>query len=191
MQIKQILGNIKARFKEFIQKTVVSLKRKPHTIPLLVLGAAFIYYSFNLTHISDTTAKIQLGGMGLSGFCTMLFSLLSFVCFFNAYPHRKKTNIPMLALVFLMLGLLIFCDSFYAARIMEASTRADHPISMTDFAYIGSAHHVLMVHRIIVTIGAVLTAMIPLLRKWLRRIDTSLPVEEGATMQNLSLTDEV
>ena len=191
MQIKQILGNIKARFKEFIRKTVVSLKRKPQTIPLLVLGAAFIYYSFNLTHISDTTAKIQLEGMGLSGFCTMLFSLLSFVCFLNAFPHRKKANIPMLVLMFLMLIILIYCDTFYAARITQAITRADHPIVVdANTAYIPKASRVLMVHRVIVALGALLTALTPVLGKLLRRIDTSLPVEEGAEMKDLHLTDE-
>ena len=49
--------------KEFIRKTIVSLKRKPQTIPLLVLALAFLVYSLNLTHISDTTAKIQLSGI--------------------------------------------------------------------------------------------------------------------------------
>ena len=98
--------------KEFIRKTLVSLKRKPQTIPMLVLAVGFLYYSLNLTHVSNTTAKLQLSGMGLSGFCTMLFSLLSFVCFLNAYPHRKKTNVPMLILMFAMLGILICCDTY-------------------------------------------------------------------------------
>ena len=79
--------------KEFFRKKIVTLKRKPQMIPLVVLAIGFLVYSLNLTHVSDTTAKIQLAGMGLSGFCTMLFSMLSFVCFLNAYPHRKKTNI--------------------------------------------------------------------------------------------------
>ena len=35
--------------KEFIRKTLVSLKRKPQTIPMLVLAAGFLYYSLNLT----------------------------------------------------------------------------------------------------------------------------------------------
>ncbi|MBQ4074258.1 MAG: hypothetical protein IJD39_03560 [Clostridia bacterium] len=183
-------GKQQGGFKEFIRKTIVSLKRKPQMIPMLVLAAAFLYYSLNLTQISNTTAKIQLGGMGLTGFCTMLFSMLSFVCFLNAYPHRKKTNIPMLALAFLMMGILIFCDTFYAARIIEATTRADHPISMADFAYIGNAHHMLMVHRIIVAVGVVLTALVPVLRKLLRKINTSLIVEESAQMNELDLSEE-
>lgn len=177
--------------KEFIRKTIVSLKRKPQTIPLLVLAAAFLVYSLNLTHISDTTAKIQLAGMGLSGFCTMLFSLLSFVCFINAYPHRKKTNFPMLALMFLMLGILIFCDTYYAGRIMKAITRADHPIVVdANTIYISKAYDMLMVHRVIVAAGALLTLMVPVLRKLLRRIDTSLPAEESVEMEAITLSDE-
>jgi len=177
--------------KEFIRKTIVSLKRKPQTIPLLVLAAAFLVYSLNLTHISDTTAKIQLAGMGLSGFCTMLFSLLSFVCFINAYPHRKKTNLPMLALMFLMLGILIFCDTYYAGRIMQAITRADHPIVVdANTIYISKAYDMLMVHRVIVAAGALLTLMVPMLRKLLRRIDTSLPAEESVEMEAITLSEE-
>ena len=177
--------------RESIRKMIVSLKRKPQTIPMLVLAAAFLVYSLNLTHISDTTAKIQLGGMGLSGFCTMLFSLLSFVCFINAYPHRKKTNIPMLVLMFLMLGVLIFCDTFYASRITEAITRENHPIVVdVNTIYIQQAYDVLMLHRVIVAVGAVLTLLVPVLRKLLRKIDTSLPVEEGAAMGEITLSDE-
>ena len=177
--------------KEFIRKTIVSLKRKPQTIPLLVLAAAFLVYSLNLTHISDTTAKIQLAGMGLSGFCTMLFSLLSFVCFINAYPHRKKTNLPMLALMFLMLGILIFCDTYYAGRITQAITRADHPIVVdANTIYISKAYDMLMVHRVIVAAGALLTLLVPVLRKLLRRIDTSLPAEESVEMEAITLSEE-
>ena len=178
-------------FKESLRKTIVSLKRKPQTIPLLVLALAFLVYSLNLTHVSDTTAKIQLSGMGLSGFCTMLFSLLSFVCFLNAFPHRKKVNIPMLVLMFAMLGILIYCDTFYAARITEAITRAEHPIVVdVNTAYIPKAYDVLMAHRVIVALGALLTALTPVIGKLLRRIDTSLPVEEGAEMKDLHLSNE-
>lgn len=183
--------NIKSKMKEFCRKTIVSLKRKPQMIPMLVLAVAFLYYSLNLTNISNTTAKIQLSGMGLSGFCTMLFSLLSFVCFMNAYPHRKKTNIPMLVLMFLMLGGLIFCDIFYAGKITQAITRADHPIVVdAATAYITRAYDVLMVHWVIIALGALLTLLVPVLRKLLRKIDTSLPVEDGAKMEDIQLSDE-
>ena len=177
--------------KEFFRKKIVSLKRKPQIIPMLVLALGFLVYSLNLTHVSDTTAKIQLSGMGLSGFCTMLFSMLSFVCFLNAYPHRKKTNIPMLVLMFLMLALLIVCDTFYMGQITKAITRADHPIVVdAATAYITKAYDMLGLHRIIVVIGAVLTLLVPVLRKLLKKIDTSLPVEEGAQMGEIMLSGD-
>ena len=177
--------------KEVLRKTIVSLKRKPQTIPMLVLAVAFVYYSLNLTHVSDTTAKIQSQGMGLSGFCTMLFSMLSFVCFMNAYPHRKKTNIPMLVLMFVMLIGLIFCDSYYMGCISRAMTRADHPIVVDqNTIYIQQAFDMLGVHRIILIVGFVLTLLVPVLRKLLKKIDTSLPVEEGSEMASLHLSQE-
>ena len=177
--------------KEFFRKKIVSLKRKPQTIPMIVLAIAFLFYSLNLTHVSDTTAKIQLSGMGLSGFCTMLFSMLSFVCFLNAYPHRKKTNIPMLALMFLMLAILIVCDTFYMGQITKAITRADHPIVVdANTIYITKAYDMLNVHRIIVLAGAVLTLLVPVLRKALKKINTSLAVEENAQMGEIMLSGD-
>ena len=79
--------------REFFRKFLVSLKRKPHMIPLVMLALAFIYYSFNLTQIANTTALINGPHMGLAEFGTMLFSTLSLVCFLNAFPHRKKVNV--------------------------------------------------------------------------------------------------
>lgn len=177
--------------KEFIRKMFVSLKRKPQTIPMLVLVFGFLYYSLNLTHVSDTTAKLQLTGMGLSGFCTMLFSMLSLVCFMNAYPHRKKTNIPMLVLMFLMLGALIYCDTYYMGSITKALTREVNPITVeANTMYISQAYNMLGVHRIIIAAGFVLTLLVPVLRKLLRRIDTSLPVEEVGQMDAILLSEE-
>ena len=181
----------KGGLKEMFRKTIVSLKRKPQTIPMLVLAVAFLYYSLNLTHVSDTTAKIQSQGMGLSGFCTMLFSMLSFVCFLNAYPHRKKTNIPMLVLMLLMVAGLIFCDTYYMGCISKAITRPDHPIAIeAGTLYIQQAYDMLGMHRIILIVGFVLTLLVPVLRKLLRKIDTSLPVDEGSQMESFHLSQE-
>ena len=177
--------------KEFFRKKIVVLKRKPQMIPMIVLAIAFLYYSLNLTHVSNATAKIQLAGMGLSGFCTMLFSMLSFVCFLNSYPHRKKTNIPMLVLMFLMLAILIVCDTFYMGQITTAITRADHPIVVdASTAYITRAYDMLNVHRFIVLAGAVLTLLVPVLRKALKKINTSLAVEENAQMSEIMLSGD-
>ena len=103
--------------KEFVRKRLVALKRKPQMIALVVLAVAFVYFTLNLTHVSNTTAGINYPGMGLSAFVITLFSVLAMVCFLNAFPRRKKVNIPMLLLMFLMLGGVVGCSFYYESQI--------------------------------------------------------------------------
>ena len=109
--------------REFWRKRLVALKRKPSNIALFVMGIAFIYYTFNLTQISNTTALINGPHMGLTGFITILLSTLSLVCFLNSFPHRKKVNIPMLVLMLLMVAAVIYCDYYYGNCITAAIRR--------------------------------------------------------------------
>ena len=152
----------RGRMPEPLRKFLVALKRQPSMIPLVVLIIAFLQYSLNLTHISDTTAKIQGAGMGLCGFATMLFSLLSLMCFLNAFPRRKKPVIPMLVLMFLMFGLIFFCDWYYATLIQAALTRTDNPILLdANTIYIALAWNVLQDHMALLIAGTVITALLP------------------------------
>lgn len=177
--------------KEFFRKRMVGLKRKPQTIALVVFAAAFVYYSLNLTKISNTTAKIQGQGMGLAGFVTMLFSILSLVCFLNAFPHRKKVNIPMLVLMFAMTGAIIYCDIYYGGRITAAVTRPNNPISPTGSnSYIADAASMLKVHQIILIIGATLTALLPVYKPLLKKINTSIEVEANEQMGEIDISGE-
>ena len=176
---------------EFIRKMVVGLKRSPSIIGLLVLIIAFLQYSLNLTHISDTTAKIQGNGMGLCGFATMLFSMLSLVCFLNAFPRRKKPVIPMLVLMFLMAAVIIFCDVYYSGLITTALTRADNPIKLdASTIYIAQAYNVLQDHIVIEIIGVVLTALVPVYSKLLRKINTSVVVEDYGKLEAIDISGE-
>jgi drug/metabolite transporter (DMT)-like permease len=174
--------------KEFFRKKMVGLKRKPQTIALAVLVIGFLYYSLNLTQISNTTAKVQGQGMGLAGFVTMLLSILSLVCFLNAFPHRKKVNIPMLALMFIMVGVIIYCDIYYGGRITNAITRADNPIDPTGVnSYITAAAGMLKVHTVILIVGAALTALLPVYAPLLRKVNTSIEVAANEDMGAIDL----
>ncbi len=176
---------------EFLRKWMVSLKRKPQMIALAVLAAAFVYYSLNLTKVSNTTAKIYGAGMGLAEFATMLLSILSLVCFLNAFPHRKKTNIPMLVLMFLMVAVVFYCDCFYDGRITEALTRAENPISAEGVnSYIAGAQSMLKVHRILLTAGAALAALLPVYRPWIKKINTSVEVAANEEMAAIDISAE-
>ena len=113
----------KKGLKEWFRKKVVAIKRNPQRIGLVAFVFTFLYYALNLTSISNTTAKIQGPGMGLSGFITMLLSILSLVTYLNAFPHRKKVNKPMLILFFVMIAVIIFCDINYRNLIFAAVFR--------------------------------------------------------------------
>jgi glucan phosphoethanolaminetransferase (alkaline phosphatase superfamily) len=176
---------------EFFRKRMVTLKRKPQTIPLLVLVFAFIYYSFNLSSIANTTALINGPHMGLAEFCTMLFSALSLVCFLNSFPHRKKANIPMVILTFVMLAALIYADYYYGNRVLIALTREESPISPTGKnAFVAVAQNVVHVHMGLLIAGGVLLALLPVYGKLLRKINTNIDVADNGGMQAIDISGE-
>ena len=180
-----------AGLKESFRKLLVTLKRRPHIIPLLVFALAFLVYSLNLMNVSDTTAKIQGKGMGLCGFATMLFSLLSLLCFLNAFPHRKKVNVPMLVLAFLMIGVILFCDYYYLNAITNALTRAQNPIKIAkNTLYIAKANNMLNDHMVILIVGVVLTSLLPVYGKLLRKINTSVSVEDNGKLDAIDISGE-
>jgi len=173
---------------EFLRKIVVALKRRPQTIPLIVFGVAFLIYSLNLTHISHTTARIQGVGMGLYGFITMLFSILFFVCFSNAFPRRKKPVVPMLILMAVMIAIVIFCDVQYRGLIITALTRAENPIASE--VYIEKAASMLVTHIVTLLIGVALVITMPVYSKWLRGIKTSVIVEDNGKLEEIDISGE-
>lgn len=176
---------------EFLRKFFVGLKRRPSLIALVVLAIAFLQYSLNLTHISDTTAKIQGTGMGLCGFATMLLSMLSLVCFLNAFPRRKKPVIPMVVLMFVMFAIIIYCDIYYSGVITYALTRPDNPIKLDrSTIYIAQAYNVLQNHIIIEGIGIALILLMPLYTKLLRKINTSVYVEDNGQLDTIDISGE-
>ncbi|MBR0200152.1 MAG: hypothetical protein IJQ42_08325 [Oscillospiraceae bacterium] len=180
-----------SKMPEFLRKLFVSLKRRPSILALLVLAIGFLFYSLNLTQISNTTAKIQGPGMGLCGFATMLFSMLSLVCALNAYPRRKKPVIPMLILAVLMLGVIIFCDVYYTGLITAAVTRAENPIKIdSSTIYIAKANNMLWDHIVIEIIGAAMFLLVPVYSKLLRKINTSVTVEDYGKMGAIDISGE-
>ena len=177
--------------KEFLRKTIVSLKRKPQTIPLITLVIAFLVYSLKLKNISDTTARINSPGMGLTGFITMLFSILAFVAFLNAFPRRKKPILPMLGLVILMLGAMIACDEYYIGRIVNALNRAESPIKLENKTiFIYYAYQTLNTHVIILGVAIALIVLLPVYSKLLKKINTSIDVAGNEDMSEIELSGD-
>ena len=176
--------------KEFFRKQIVTLKRNPQNIPMAMLLISFVYYSLNLTNMSNTTAKIQGVGMGLCQFCIMLFSLLSIVCMLNAFPSRKKPVYPMVALMFVMFGIMIYADIHFCNGIMAALTRAESPIILDiNTMYIANAYNMLQTFMILIGITAVLVLTLPIYTKWIRKINTSVDVEDNGDMAQIEISE--
>ena len=174
--------------KEPHRRFLVALKRKPQNIPLAILAIAFVVYSFNLTHISNTTTLVQGPNMGLTGFVTMLGSILMLVCCLNAYPYRKKIKKPMMILMFIMIAVIMFCDCHYYNCIVSALTREEGAIAAT--ADVTAAKNVVCVHFLILLIGAAAAAFLPLYAKLIRRIRTSIDVEGNEDMAAIDIAGE-
>jgi len=173
-------------FNETKRKFIVSLKKRPHNIPLCMMVIAFIVYSFNLTKVSNTTAVINRPYMGLCEFVIMLFSILAFVCFLNAYPKRQKPILPMVILLYLLQVIIIAADFMYLKRIREGLKSIEITAARM---FIPKAQSMLTVHIALVIITVVLIALIPVLGKLLNRIDTSVALSENKDV-SIELTDE-
>ncbi len=180
-----------ARIKERFRKFIVSLKHRPTNIPLVMLVITFLYYSLNLTTISDTTAKVNVPPMGLCGFIVMLLSMLSLVCFGNAFPRRKPVNKIMLALMFLMFGIIFVCDITYRNLALAAVLAAPNPTNYIMInPYVWEAVYYLMVHMILLGVSIALILLLPVYSKLIRKINTSIEVEAGGEMAAIDISSE-
>lgn len=182
--------NLVASLKEAVRRFIVSLKRSPQNIPMFMLLLSFLYFSLNLTYMSNTTAKIQGAGMGLCQFCIMLFSLLSIVCMLNAFPKRKKPVLPMVILLFVMFGIMIYADIHYTNSIVAALNREVSPIVLdVNTKYIADAYNMLQTFMVLIGVTAGLVVTLPIYSKWIRKIKTSVEIEGNGDMAQIEISD--
>lgn len=177
--------------KERVRKLLVALKKNPQFVPLLALIVSFVQYSFNLTDISDTTAKIQGKNMGLAAFITMLFLILSFVCMLGAFPKRQKPNIPMNILLRVLYAVVIAADFHYLYCIDSAIYRAESPIQITTSTiYIYNAYQAVNLNIILVAVTIGLVILEPIIAFLIKKIKTSVEIEEGSKIESVDISEE-
>lgn len=191
MNQQKVSAKPRRGFKEFVRKFFVSLKRSPQNIALVSLAAAFLVYSLNLTSIANTTALINLPNMGQCEFAAMLFSILAFVCFLRAFPRREKPKMVMIGLMLVMMVGLIFVDFVYYQRIIEAVTRESNRIEITSkTAYIAIAQNVVVVHIALLAATILLLVALPVYSKLLKKINTSIDVEDNGELEVIDISGE-
>jgi hypothetical protein len=96
----------------------------------------------------------------------------------------------MIVIMFVMLGVMIFCDVNYMNAISAALTRAESPIIIDQgTAYIAYAYNMLMTHIALLGASAGLVVLLPLYRRLLRKIKTSVDVEGNDDMAAIEINE--
>ena len=108
----------------------------------------------------------------------------------NAFPRRKKANVPMLVVMFVMFAIIIYCDIHYCNGIMAALTRAESPIKLEKATeYIAKAYNMMRTHMILVGVSAGLVVLLPVYSKLLKKINTSVNIEDNGAMGEIEISD--
>ena len=182
-------GKFKAKIKEAFRKFIVALKRKPDIIPLFMLLISFLIYSLNLTAISNTTATVQGKGMGLCEFAIMLCSILSMICLLNVFPKRQKPNYKMIVILMILFVVVIVCDILYFSMISSTIAKLGNKIKEKQLAEYLLSQRTVIANAIFTGITAVTVVLEPYFSKLLKKINTSVDLEES-NLSDIDLADE-
>lgn len=186
---KSIFNKFLSFISEFFRKFLVLLKKNPNYIPFVMLLVSFLVYSLNLTNVSNTTATVQGKGMGLCEFAAMLFSILSMIALLNAFPKRQKPNYPMVVLIIALFGIIIFADITYASRIYDTLVELGDKIKPKQLEEYIKTYNMIYTHIALIAVTAVTVVLEPLLAKLLKKINTTVNLEE-TSIGEIELVDE-
>ena len=191
MEKKTFFSKKWASVKESGRKFMVTLKRNPQYSPLVMLLISFGVFSFNLTKISNTTSTMNKTGMGLCAFVAMLLSILSMVCMLNAFPKRQKPNKLMIALMLLLFAIVIGVDVIYCIKVFNGIyTDADAIVITDKNAFIIEAYNALLVHVAMMVLTSIAVILEPVFAKLLKKVKTSVDVEDNGEIEEISISDE-
>ena len=189
---------------KFLRKIIVTLKYRPKILPIIVLVIGFVLLSLNLACISETTLYINRTNMGLYIFVSYLLSVLSLVCLINAFPNREKAKIAFLVLAFVLLAAVVAMDLLYistvATKLNELQTTTNNAgVTLWQALLDGesarpdqmlSAKTWVTVHMVFECVGIVLVALLPVIKKLMRKINTRVVIEENENIANIDLSED-
>ena len=191
MEKKNIFTKIWASVKEAARKFMVTLKRNPQFIPLTMLLVSFAILSFNLTKISNTTATMNKLGMGLCAFISMLLSILSMVCMLNAFPKRQKPKTAVVVLMLIIFAIIIAADVYYCITVVKGVTTDADAIKITAKNYfIVEAQNAMIIHIVMMFLTAISVLLEPVFAKLLKRVNTSIDVEDNGEIATIDISEE-
>ena len=162
--------------KEFWKKQIVSLKRRPQTIPLVLLVLSCMIYTFHLTEHSNASMYVSSRIVALYVFIITLSSILVIFSFLNAYPKGRR-KLSMLLIVFLLIAVQLVLDGLYLNIMFSETMVRDNPVPITQD--IADSMNWTMVHLGALAVTTLAILFQPLYHKLLLRIDTTPETEEA------------
>jgi hypothetical protein len=191
MEKKNIFTKIWASVKEAARKFMVTLKRNPQFIPFAMLLVSFAILSFNLTKISNTTATMNKMGMGICAFISMLLSILSMVCMLNAFPKRQKPKTAVVVLMLVIFAIIIAADIYYCITVINGVTTDADAIKITAKNYfIVEAQNAMIIHIVMMSLTAISVLLEPVFAKLLKKVNTSINVEDNGEIATIDISEE-
>jgi phosphoglycerol transferase MdoB-like AlkP superfamily enzyme len=182
-KIKTWFQNLIPKIKEWFRKKLVTLKRRPFFIPLLMIIISCLVLNLSLTSYSNTVAQINLPGMGLTLFVLTLCSYLSVISFATAFPNRKKPKIASVVLVCLMILISIGCQLLLQYFIYYGTVLVEN-------MYILKAKNNSLTHIICNGVSLLLVVTMPLYSKLLKKINTRVKTDDEIFIEGLELAEE-
>lgn len=177
--------------KEWFRKLLVSIKRNPNYIPLVFLCISCLVFNLNLTSFSKTISLINEPGMGLCSFAIALCSYLSIITYLGAYPRRQKVKIGALIIVILMLVISIGCQFIFSYFIKYGTILKENPIEINEKRlFVNTAKQTSSVHIVFLSISLVLILLLPVYKKLLAKINTSISIEDNQ-VNNVQVDKEI
>ena len=165
---------------EWLRKKVVYVKRNPSIIPLIFMVISCLVFNLNLEDYSRTTLALLMDTMGLTLFAISLFSYLSIVTYLSAYPKRQKPSYIKIILSVIMIAGSIALELYYHHLIVLKTEIGPSIIQITaDKMYILAAKKYVVIHCVILSITLLLMLTLPIYSKWIRKINTSIKLEES------------
>jgi hypothetical protein len=180
---------------EWFRKQIVALKRRPSNIPFFVQAVILVVFSFNLTPIAETAGFAGIPYMALYSFVVFLASILIMVIFINAFPKRQKVKKAMIVLLFITMVLIILFGTLFALSIDIPFTREENrldyeTISEDNKASIVTARSIIQIVLILQAVNILLLATLPLYSKLIKKINTTVKLNEGPTLSVVEHADE-
>lgn len=186
----------KAGVKERFRKFIVKLKHKPHIIPLVILLITSIVYLCILNSLSYLVSKISgVDSAGICIFVNTLASILVLLVFLNAFPKRKKPNIIMIVITFVVMALIFALDLVFYFKVTDYCVKAygGMTVDFLDDAYpvVYAALNNTIAHAVLIGISILTLAFLPLYKMGIKKINTKKVIAENVIKEEIDTSAEV